>query len=720
MTKEKIRGLIARMSLAEKALQLTQLRSDFYPAPGAEAVPTGPFLEADLGEEELYCAGSVLAGAGAEAAAALQRQYMAKNPQGIPLLLMSDVIHGLRTVFPIPLALGCAFDEALAEEAARIAALEAAFSGLHVTFSPMADLARDPRWGRVMESAGEDPFLNARYAAAMVRGYQGDDPAEAGRIGCCVKHFAAYGAAEAGRDYNTVDMSEGVLREFYLPAYKAAVDAGCLMVMTSFNTVFRVPATANPQLLTGLLREEWGFAGTVISDHTAVSEVMNHSTAETGEEAARLCFEAGLDIEMMSLHFHKNLAALVERGEIPEEKLDAAVERVLELKNALGLFEKPFKDADPQREKQLILCAGHRAAARRIAGESAVLLKNDGCLPLATDAGPALVGPFAASRDVLGGWSVFGRTEDCVSLYDALKGRGIAEPPAWEESRVGIDRALEHCRDSGIVIAALGEPSDDTGEAKSKARIGLSAYQEELLCRLAAQGKKVITVVFSGRPLILDKAAEYSAGLFMAWFLGVESGSALADLLYGEAQPGGRLAMTFPRCEGQIPLYYNHYNTGRPPKTASGMGEAFVSAYLDTPNTPLYPFGFGLGYGERRYSAPRLSSARMAWGGSLRASVTAANPGSRPQRETVQLYIRDLSASVVRPVKELKGYRKIDLAPGEEREVSFDIPMEALSFVNGRNQTAVEPGRFRVYIGPDSGTDNQAEFVLDAPEGEIR
>ncbi|MBW4079833.1 beta-glucosidase BglX [Paenibacillus sp. S150] len=712
MTKPFIQALVNDMTLDEKLAQLTQLGPHYWGLDDTVDL-TGPFKELSIEPEVIKSIGSVLNGIGARNVIELQTRHLQMSRQKIPLLFMADVIHGYRTILPIPLAMGCSFDLAACERFAELAAKESAAAGIHVTFSPMTDLVRDPRWGRVMETSGEDPYLNARVAESMVRGYQGKDLKEKGRIAACVKHFAGYGAPEGGREYNTVDMSSGVLREFYLPAYKAAVDAGVAMVMAAFNTVDRIPASGNKPLLRGILREEWGFGGVTIADFNSVNEQIPHGAAQDGREAAEKSLAAGLDMEMMSTHYLGHGAELVEQGKLNEAVIDEAVVRVLELKDALGLFDNPFKDADPLADEAAEPDTEHLQAARELGAGSVVLLKNDNeALPLKRGLKIGLAGPFAASAQVLGGWA--GTEKDsAVSLYTGISQKTSAgdiltamtgELGSMLEGIFDVgdetEEAYNRLKDCDVILAAVGENQQDTGEGGSKAGLRLSPNQEKLIWRLKDTGKKVITIVFSGRPLELKPVLEASDALVQAWFLGTESGNSLADVLFGDYNPSGRLSMSFPYTVGQIPVYYNAYQTGRPYDPQYPQVR-YVTRYLDCPNEPLFCFGYGLSYSRFAYSSFAVEAAEAA--DRITASIEVENTSDIAGKETVQLYIRDVSASVVRPAKELKGFRQLSLAAHEKQKVSFGITRDMLMFYGMDGQLVFEPGEFDIMIGRNSG-----------------
>lgn len=719
MIQQPIENYLKQMTLAEKIDQLLQLAVPFFEGAQTEGEITGPMQELGVTEETVRNTGSVLGLSGAQEAINVQRAHLRKNRLGIPLLMMADIIHGFKTIFPVPLAIGCSWDPKLAEQSAEIAAREAAVSGVHVTFAPMADLVRDPRWGRVMESTGEDLYLNGEFARAFVRGFQGRDLRnDTSRVAACVKHFAAYGAAEGGRDYNTVDMSERQLREYYLPAYKAALDEGCEMVMAAFNTVDGIPATGNRRLLRQLLRDEWGFDGAIISDWGAVKELIPHGVASDEKEAARRSIEAGIDIEMMTTCYMKHLAELVKSGVVEETRIDEAVLRILQLKEKLGLFDNPYRGADPKREAEIVFCEEHRAVSRELAAKSCVLLKNDGVLPLRQDQSIALIGPFAQSGDILGPWSWQGSTEAAVRLYDGITAKVGADKVAIAEGcgiEEGDERLLEEAvaaaAGADVIVLALGESSEMSGEAGSRGDIRLPQAQLALIERLVGLGKPMAAVLFNGRPLDLHGVADRADAVLEAWFPGSEGGLAIADLLYGDVMPSGRLSMSFPYAAGQIPVYYNHFNTGRP-KGAPDAQIKYVSQYLDMPNEPLYPFGFGLSYATFVYGEPELSATRMTPDRPLTIKVNVTNTGAAAAEETVQLYVRDMAGDVVRPVKELKGFRKILLQPGETREVAFELAEKQLRYYHSDLTYASDEGEFVAYVGPNSRDAMGLRFTL--------
>ena len=712
MEKTQLQDLLGQMTQAEKIDQLQQLMAAFYSEKAEEK--TGPMGDLDLTEENIKNAGSTLGISGAKEAIRVQKSYMENNRLHIPTLLMADIIHGFRTIFPIPLGLGATWDVAAAEKMAEISAKEAAVSGLHVTFSPMVDLVRDPRWGRVMESTGEDPFLNSRFAEAFVKGYQGEDLThDFMRVAACVKHFAAYGAAIAGRDYNTVNMSERQLRESYLPGYHAAIQAGAKLVMTSFNTVDGIPATGNKWLFRDVLRDDLGFEGTVISDWGAISEMIPHGVAANEKEAAELAIKAGVDIEMMTSTYSHYLAELIAEGRIDAGLVDEAVLRILELKNDLGLFENPYRGADETAEAALILCEDHRQAAREIAEKAIVLLKNEAVLPLKATEKVALVGPAAASNDVLGAWSWQGQKAEAISLAQAFaKDQSVVSGTEtfdyFTPSEAAVAEALTLAKTADKVIVALGEADWMSGEAASRTDIRLPQAQLDFFKKILAVNENVIVTLYNGRPLDL-RELDGAKAIVEAWFPGTEAGHALKNILTGAVNPSGRLSMSFPESVGQVPVYYNTDNTGRPYESAPD--EKYVSKYLDCSNYAKYPFGFGLSYSNFNYSQLTLSDTMTA-SESLVASVTVTNDSAVAGVETVQLYLRDLVGEVVRPLKELKGFQKVSLAAGESKTVRFTITEDLLRYVHPNQITSSDAGSFTLTIGGSSVSGLSSDFQL--------
>ena len=669
----------------------------------------------------------------------VQRQAVEESRLGIPLLFGMDVIHGYETIFPIPLGLSCTWDMKAIEESARIAAVEASADGISWTFSPMVDVSRDPRWGRVSEGNGEDPFLGAAIARAMIRGYQGKDMSRNDEIMACVKHFALYGASEAGRDYNTVDMSRQRMFNEYMLPYQAAVEAGVGSVMASFNEVDGVPATGSKWLMTDVLRKQWGFDGFVVTDYTGINEMIDHGMGDQ-QTVAALALNAGVDMDMVSDAFSGTLKKSVEEGKVSAAAIDAACRRILEAKYKLGLFDNPYKYCDVNRPKKQIFTKEHRAIARKTASESFVLLKNEGVLPLSKKGTIAVVGPLANTRSNMPGtWSVAAVLDNAPSLVEGLrevvgdrakvvtaKGSKLIGDADYEKratmfgrelhrdnrtDRELLDEALKVAAGADVIVAALGESSEMSGESSSRTNLEMPDVQRALLQELLKTGKPVVLVLFTGRPLVLTWEEEHVPAILNVWFGGSEAAYAISDVLFGDVNPSGKLTATFPQNVGQIPLFYNHKNTGRPLQEGRWF-EKFRSNYLDVSNEPLYPFGYGLSYTTFAYSDIHLSSTEMSADGELTATVTVTNTGSRDGAEVVQLYIRDLVGSVTRPVKELKGFEKIFLKAGESRKVSFSITPELLKFYNYDLQFVCEPGDFDVMIGGNSRDVKKARFLL--------
>lgn len=676
---------------------------------------------------------------GVERIREVQRQAVEESRLGIPLLFGMDVIHGYETIFPIPLGLSCTWDMKAIEESARIAAVEASADGISWTFSPMVDVSRDPRWGRVSEGNGEDPFLGAAIARAMIRGYQGKDMSRNDEIMACVKHFALYGASEAGRDYNTVDMSRQRMFNEYMLPYQAAVEAGVGSVMASFNEVDGVPATGSKWLMTDVLRKQWGFDGFVVTDYTGINEMIDHGMGDQ-QTVAALALNAGVDMDMVSDAFSGTLKKSVEEGKVSAAAIDAACRRILEAKYKLGLFDNPYKYCDVNRPKKQIFTKEHRAIARKTASESFVLLKNEGVLPLSKKGTIAVVGPLANTRSNMPGtWSVAAVLDNAPSLVEGLrevvgdrtkvvtaKGSNLIGDADYEKratmfgrelhrdnrtDRELLDEALKVAAGADVIVAALGESSEMSGESSSRTNLEMPDVQRALLQELLKTGKPVVLVLFTGRPLVLTWEEEHVPAILNVWFGGSEAAYAISDVLFGDVNPSGKLTATFPQNVGQIPLFYNHKNTGRPLQEGRWF-EKFRSNYLDVSNEPLYPFGYGLSYTTFAYSDIHLSSTEMSADGELTATVTVTNTGSRDGAEVVQLYIRDLVGSVTRPVKELKGFEKIFLKAGESRKVSFSITPELLKFYNYDLQFVCEPGDFDVMIGGNSRDVKKARFLL--------
>ncbi|UOQ86304.1 glycoside hydrolase family 3 N-terminal domain-containing protein [Gracilibacillus salinarum] len=713
-----IQHLIGEMTLQEKIDQLTQLAAPFFKGAEDAGAITGPMMNMEIEDDNIRNAGSVLGASGARNIKSIQKKHLAENRLGIPLLFMSDVVHGYKTIFPIPLAIGCSWNLELAEDSARIAALESAVSGIHVTFAPMVDLVRDPRWGRVTETTGEDPLLNSLFAKAQVRGFQGEDVTnDVKRVAACVKHFAGYGAAEGGRDYNTVNMSDRQLHEFYLPAYKAALDQGCKMVMSSFNIIDGIPATANHPLMRGVLRDQWQFDGVVISDWGAVKELIAHGVAVDKGDAGLKAVLAGTDIEMMTDCYSSYLKEYVENGMLSETVIDEAVFRILKLKEELGLFENPYRGADEQLEKEIILSGQHRASARELAVESTVLLKNEQILPLDCTQKVALIGPYADNGNILGQWSWLGSKDDSVTMLQAIRSKSENEVSCIEGCSIqekienGFEDAQQAATQADVVIVAVGEDPLMSGEAGSRTNIKLPEPQLSLIKELKKIGKPIVTVLFNGRPLDLRGVIENSDAVVEAWFPGTEGGQAIADLIFGDENFSGKLSMSIPHSAGQIPVYYNHYSTGRP-KGAPDAQERYVSQYLDSPNGPLFPFGYGLSYTSFQYGDVQLSTNVLTQDAELKITVPVKNTGAIAGKEVVQLYVQDVFGEVVRPVKELKEFQKVEFHSGEEKEVTFVLTEKDLRYYHSDMTYKSDPGEFIVYVGSNSLVDSGESFTL--------
>ena len=703
-----IDSLVARMTLEEKLGQLNLPSVDNQPSP------------AQLEQLRKGLIGGFLNLAGAQATRDAQRIAVTESRLHIPLLLGLDVIHGYRTIFPIPLAEAATWDPAAAESTARAAAREAAAAGVNWTFAPMVDIARDPRWGRIAEGAGEDPYLGSALAAARVRGFQGKDLRAPDAVMATVKHFAAYGGAEGGRDYNSVDVSERTLREIYLPPYHAAVEAGAGSIMTSFNEIGGVPSHANRWLVTTLLRDEWRFPGFVVSDWTGVEELRNHGVAGSRADAGKVALEAGVDMDMVSRIYLEDLPALVRAGRIPIATVDAAVRRVLAGKRALGLFDDPYRGSSVERERSVLLAPAHRQLARTVAQEAIVLLKNDGnLLPLgATRHTLAVIGPLADDHAAaLGSWAGRGDPHDAVTPLEGIKTRaGTGSEVRYakgcdvvDTATAGFAEAVALARQADVALLVLGEAGDMSGEAASRSNLGLPGVQQQLLEAVQATGTPVVLVLMNGRPLTVQWAADHVPAIVEAWFLGVETGPALAGVLFGDVSPSGKLPVTFPRAVGQIPIYYNHKNTRRP-----AGPDKYTSKYTDLPSSPLFPFGYGLSYTSFEYKDLKLSARSITPGGTLKLSVTVTNTGAREGAEVAQLYVHDEVASVTRPVRALAGFRRLSLKPGESRPVEFELTPKELGLYDQRMKFVVEPGKFRVYVGGSSVGGLEGEFEVRA------
>jgi len=701
-----MKKLLEKLTIKEKIGQLLQIAPFFF-IKDLKVEVAGPVEELNLDEEKIFLAGSVLGIGSASEMVEVQKKYLSKSRHQIPLLFMADIIHGYKTIFPVPIAMASSFHPQLAELCARVSAIEASTSGVQVTFSPMADLSRDPRWGRVVEGFGEDPYLAGEMARFMVKGYIGDGIEKAGNVASCVKHFAGYGASEAGRDYNTVDLSRISLFNQYLPAYKKAIDAGSSMVMTSFNTIDQVPCTVNSFLLRDVLRKKWHFKGVTISDYDSLKQIMAHGVAENMEEVAYKGIQGGLDIEMSSSAYANHLESLIQQGKVDIRLLDEAVLRILELKQACGLFEDPYKGADVDLSNLVVLSKEHLQASLRVALESMVLLQNDGILPLSSTAKIALIGPYANSKDTIGPWSWHGRRDLHPSLADVLQ-----DSLVFVDSKIDVDQFtdfdIQLIKQADVIILALGEAERDSGEAHSKSQIVLPQIQQRLFEFIHSLQQKTVTLVFSGRPLILTPYLASNA-LLECWFLGSESSQAIKDTLFGLNNPSGKLPISFPRNEGQIPIYYNHLNTGRPYLGPHDYNE-FVSRYLDVENTPLFPFGFGLSYCQFRYTNMSIDRLKLSNGETLTAKVQIHNQSQHHGYETVLLFIRDIVANISRPVQELKQFQKIWFEPDEIKTISFQISTNDLTYQNELGETILEDGLFQVMIGASSANTMQTTF----------
>lgn len=714
-----VTDLIARMTLDEKIGQLSLLTSDWD--------STGPTIREGYQEDiRKGRIGSIFNAFSAKYTRDLQHMAVEETRLKIPLLFGYDVIHGHRTIFPISLGEAASWDMAAIEKAARVSATEASAEGIHWTFAPMVDVARDPRWGRVSEGSGEDVYLSSQIAKARVHGFQGDDLKRTDTVLATAKHFAAYGAAQAGRDYHTVDISERTLRDVYLPPFKAALDAGAATFMTSFNEYDGVPASGSRYLLTDVLRHKWGFQGFVVTDYTSINEMVPHGYAKDLKQAGEMAINAGVDMDLQGAVFMDHLAKSVADGSVDVKRVDAAVKAILEMKYRLGLFEDPYRYSDEAREKKTVYRADFLEAARDVARRSMVLLKNDGdALPLAASARSiAVIGPLGNSKeDMIGSWAAAGdRQTRPVTLLEGLRARtksnitvGYARGAGYGFDDAGktdgFAEAIELAKKSDVIIAAMGERWDMTGEAASRTTLDLPGSQQALLEELKKTGKPIILVLMSGRPNSIEWAQDNVDAILHAWYPGTMGGHAIADVLFGDYNPSGKLPITFPRNVGQVPIHYDMKNTGRP-INAADPGQKYVSRYLNTPNTPLYPFGYGLSYTNFTYSPVTLSKATMRPGEPIIASVSITNSGARDGEEVVQLYVRDLVGSVTRPVKELKGFQKIALKKGETRNISFTLNDTDLAFTRADMSWGSEPGQFKLWIGPSSAEGSEAEFEL--------
>ena len=727
-----IDNLMGKMTLQEKIGQLN--------LPVSGEIVTGQAKSSDVaGKIRKGQVGGLFNVKGVENIREVQKIAVEQSRLKIPLLFGMDVIHGYETVFPIPLALSCSWDVEAIKESARIAAKESSADGICWTFSPMVDICRDPRWGRMAEGGGEDPYLGSEISAAMVKGYQGDDLTDKNTIMACVKHFALYGAPEAGRDYNTVDMSHLSMFNNYFPPYKAAIDAGVGSVMTSFNVVDGIPATGNKWLMTDVLRDRWGFDGFVVTDYTAISEMIAHGMGDL-QQVSAMSLSAGTDMDMVADGFLTTLEKSLKEGKVTMAEIDKACHRILEAKYKLGLFDDPYKYCDASRVKKDIFTAENRAVARKIATETFVLLKNENnLLPLQRKGKIALVGPLANTKaNMPGTWSVAAASDKYNSLYESMKqslagkaevlyakgsnlmydaqreaeatmfGREMRDPRSAQEL---LDEALNVASQADVIVAAVGESSEMSGESSSRTNLEMPDAQRDLLTALKKTGKPVVLVYFAGRSTVMTWEQENFPAILNVWFGGSEAADAICDVVFGDVSPSGKLTTTFPKNVGQIPLYYNHLNTGRPLEAGKWFSK-FRSNYLDIDNDPLYPFGYGLSYTTFRYGDLQLSNNSMNERGKITASVTVTNTGNYDADEIVQMYIRDMVGSVARPVKELKGFERIHLKKGESRTVSFDITAKQLKFYNSALNWVCEPGEFEVMVGGNSRDVQTKKFSL--------
>ncbi|WP_347304550.1 glycoside hydrolase family 3 N-terminal domain-containing protein (plasmid) [Croceibacterium sp. TMG7-5b_MA50] len=720
-----VEALLGRMTVEEKAGQLTLMAAAWAGGAAVSLNPAGAAtsFDAQVAEVRAGRIGGVFNGNGAEMARQMQIAATRESRLKVPMLFAADIIHGFRTVFPMPLAEAGSFDPELARRTARAAGAEAAAAGIDWTFAPMVDVARDARWGRGIEGAGEDVLLNRVMADARVRGFQGENGLAApDAVAACAKHFAAYGAAEAGLDYNTVDVSERTLREIYFPSFQSAFEAGAPTTMASFNELSGVPATANEWLLTQVLRDEWGFDGLVVSDYTGDMELIAHGFAADEREATRLAFLAGVDMSMQSGFYIRHLPDLVATGEVPMKRLDQAVRRVLALKVHLGLFDDPFRRIDPERERTKVRTAENLALAREAGSRSVVLLKNDGeLLPLPRSGRRiALIGPFAAGQhDLIGPWNVYGTDAEAVDLATGIR-MAVADPAlvtVTEGSGIdapldgGIEQAVAAAQGADVVVLAIGESQRMSGEAQSRTEIAVPAPQMALAAAVAATGKPVVVLLRTGRALALEQPVLDAPAILVTWFLGSQDGPAIADVLFGQVAPSARLPVSFPFATGQVPYHYAHKSTGRP--NPPGNLQEYKARYRDWPNAARFPFGHGLTYGTISYSALDLGGGRLARDGKLTVSATIANNGRYAATEVVQLYIRDTTASITRPVRELKAFRRVALAPGESTAVSFTLSRADLLFIGTNLEPTVEPGRFQLWIAPSAEAEGvSGEFTL--------
>ncbi len=725
----RVEELLSKMTLDEKIGQMNQYTSRWEMTGPAPENVDSMLIYNMIKKGQL---GSMLNVTGVEAAQKVQRWAVDSSRLGIPLILGYDVIHGYKTMFPIPLAEAASWDPEAAKLSSKVAASEAAAAGQNWTFAPMVDIARDARWGRIMEGSGEDSYLGAKMAYARVKGFQGDDLAAPNTIAACAKHFAAYGFIEAGREYNKVSMGEPTLQNFVLPPFKACVDAGVATFMNAFNTLNGIPATANVHLQRDILKGEWGYKGFVVSDWNSIGEIILHGVAANKKEAAKLAITAGSDMDMEGNVYIETLKELVDAGEVNESLVNDAVRRILHLKFELGLFDEPFKYCNAEREKTELLSKKNLDASREVAKKSIVLLKNEGTiLPLSKSSKKiAVIGELAESKDVpLGSWRAQAVTNSAVSLLEGIENvvgksnvtfakgpdyvvgeRSFTTPLKFNlTDRSGIGKAKSVAAAADVVVIALGEDCFQSGEGRSQTDISLKGLQQELLQEVYKVNKNVVVVLMNGRPVVINWMAENVPAILETWHLGSEAGNAIADVLFGDYNPAGKLPVSFPRATGQVPLYYNHLSTGRPDGNG---GTVFWSHYTDEKNTPLYPFGYGLSYTTFKYSDLSLSSRTLEAGGKLTITATIENTGKKDGEEVVQLYVRDLVGSISRPVKELKGFKKIRLTPGEKKQVSFELTPRDLAFYGASGEWKTETGDYKLWVGTNSAEGLESGFVL--------
>jgi len=709
----RVDSVLSLMTLEEKIGQLNQFSYGSGWGPAVKVQISSQYHEM-IKEGKI---GSFLNATGAELTYELQKIAVSESRLKIPILFGYDVIHGFKTIFPVPLAEASSFDPEIVEMSARYQALESSSAGIHWTFAPMVDIARDPRWGRIVEGSGEDSYLGSVMSSARVRGFQGDLSND--NIISCAKHFAAYGGAEGGRDYNSVDISERTLRDVYLPPFKSALDAGAETIMASFNEISGVPSSGNKFLLTDILRNEWGFKGFVVSDWNSIGEMINHNYSKDLKDAAMISINSGMDMDMESRAFLNHLKELVDENKVYEETIDESVRRILRIKFMLGLFDDPFKYCSKEREQKIVMNDDIQKAALDVAKRSIVLLKNDGSLlPLKKDFKKiAVIGPLAESKEEpLGAWAGFGNPDDVVTVVEGLRKYVSGKTEILYSkgcdieggSTDGFDDAIKTANESEVVILCLGESKDMSGEARNRSSLELPGVQQRLAEEIYKTGKPVVVILMNGRPLSVEWIDQNIPAIVEAWFLGIKSGDAIAEVLFGDYNPSGKLPVTFPRSVGQIPIYYNHKNTGRP----GNENNHYTSKYLDLPLSSLYPFGYGLSYTRFKISDLKLSSAEISANNNLIIKVKVENTGNYDGEEVVQLYIQDLVASVTRPVKELKGFKKIFLKKGEEKEINFTISEEDLRFTGRENKAISEPGYFKVFVGNDSGNVIESKFEL--------